>query len=700
MEAFAVNYCSDNARQEQKRFMNRVLSKPREMSVQTFWMRLNAMNRMIPYLSGVGDKFPKDQLRDILVHAVPQWQRDVMTTSNYKWDDPNMKDTQVIQYLEKLRLIETVRENAKDSRKAAKKPPHKKHDNKNESKLKKPGNNGTKQCHYCHKFGHIKADCHKRKGDKAKKKDEQHSMEVDEEMHSIESLIAALPNETDSKEVRDLFAIYDYTTTDELFLTSAPTTTDLMAVVKVEIRNRTDSEKGSEKPHRVFLKCLIDTGSSRTIIKKKSLDNKLFEKCKFSKETIWRTNGGNFVTNYDAMLAFAMPEFAPSKEINWPVAVDETTHATTYDMIIGCDLQQALGIDILYSTDHIKWDSIVIPMMSREELQSHEAWLVHPIIDNDEEYVADEIFYDDDIFAQEILDANYKKADIETAVDEMAHLSCDEKSKLKTLLFKYEELFDGTLGEWRTSPVDFELKEGEQPFHLKPYPVPIIHLDTLKKEINRLVQIGVLRPVQESEYASPSIIIPKKNKMVRFVSDFRVLNTKLKRKPFPIPRIQDLLTSLGGFRYATAIDLNMGYWNIRLSPKSSRMCTIVLPFGKYEYLRLPMGVANSVDIFQSKMSDLMTGLEFVRTYLDDLLCVTKNDFDDHLPSLDTCFERLQRANLKVNLLRYRYTRVSRLSRNPRRTSPYCFQSGSDSTFTTTKYFKAIALVSRSSKLLP
>ena len=80
--------------------------------------------------------------------------------------------------------------------------------------------------------------------------------------------------------------------------------------------------------------------------------------------------------------------------------------------------------------------------------------------------------------------------------------------------------------------------------------------------------------------------------------------------------------ALEGFMFATSLDLNMGYYHIQLTPFSSRLCTIVLPWGKYEYLRLPMGLKNSPDIFQEKMSDLMAGLEFVRVYIDDMLCIT------------------------------------------------------------------------------
>jgi len=65
------------------------------------------------------------------------------------------------------------------------------------------------------------------------------------------------------------------------------------------------------------------------------------------------------------------------------------------------------------------------------------------------------------------------------------------------------------------------------------------------------------------------------------------------------------------FQQATSLDLNMGYYHFRLDPASKQLCTIVLPFGKYEYQAIPMGLCNSPDIFQEKMSELMDRLAFV-----------------------------------------------------------------------------------------
>ena len=78
---------------------------------------------------------------------------------------------------------------------------------------------------------------------------------------------------------------------------------------------------------------------------------------------------------------------------------------------------------------------------------------------------------------------------------------------------------------------------------------------------------------------APIFVQPKKNKTIRVLTDFRQLNQCIVRKPYPIPKINKMLQKLEGFRYATSLDLNMGYYHIELSPNSSRICTLVLPWG-------------------------------------------------------------------------------------------------------------------------
>ena len=85
-----------------------------------------------------------------------------------------------------------------------------------------------------------------------------------------------------------------------------------------------------------------------------------------------------------------------------------------------------------------------------------------------------------------------------------------------------------------------------------------------------------------------------------------------------------------------------------MHPDSRKLCTIVLPWGKYEYVKLPMGLCNSPDIFQERMNDLFDGLEYVRAYIDDLLIMTNGTWEDHLEKVGIALRQLQSAGLKVN----------------------------------------------------
>jgi hypothetical protein len=140
-------------------------------------------------------------------------------------------------------------------------------------------------------------------------------------------------------------------------------------------------------------------------------------------------------------------------------------------------------------------------------------------------------------------------------------------------------LFDSTLGDWKTKPIFFQLKEGASPYLGQAFPVPKIHKDILVKEIERLSKLGVLERQHYSEWASPSFTAPKKNNTVCFLSDFQEFNKRLIRNPYSIPKISIILQELECFTFATALDLNMGYYTIRLDPGIQNLHNH-LPLGK------------------------------------------------------------------------------------------------------------------------
>ena len=143
---------------------------------------------------------------------------------------------------------------------------------------------------------------------------------------------------------------------------------------------------------------------------------------------------------------------------------------------------------------------------------------------------------------------------------------------IKDKLFqKYGDMFDGTLGKYTGSNYTIELKED-----VKPFPILKIHKLTLKKEVDRLVKIGVLKKVNNFQWVASSFIIPKTNGTVKFISDFRELNKTKKGNLFQFLNIPHLLIKLEGFRYATCLEPTMGYYHTTLCPLSWILCTIVL----------------------------------------------------------------------------------------------------------------------------
>jgi transposase InsO family protein len=404
--------------------------------------------------------------------------------------------------------------------------------------------------------------------------------------------------------------------------------------VKMQFSNGKKNRQTKSK----FVKALVDSGASQSIINSKAAKGLPLSDKTETKE--WSTAAGMLHTSAKTKrVEFSLPELHTNRTIKKSFHVLDI-HLKNYDMIIGRDLITEIQLDVKGSDLSIKWDDSAIPWRNVDSTY-------------DDIYLAEDRHNYQPIEQEmqrmtDILDAKYKKADLNEIASSADHLTTSEQASLLALLKKYEGLFDGTLGTFTGKPYDIQLKDNVQPHHARPFPVPKIHELTLKAELDRLCDLNVLKRVNRSQWGAPTFIVPKKDGTVRFISDFRELNKRIKRQPYPIPKIQNLLLKLEGFKYGTALDLNMGYYHIELSDSAKELCTITTQWGKYEYQRLPMGLCNSPDIFQEKMNDLLDGLDTVRVYIDDILHVTKGTWQDHLEGLEEVFRRLQEAGLKVN----------------------------------------------------
>ena len=262
-----------------------------------------------------------------------------------------------------------------------------------------------------------------------------------------------------------------------------------------------NTRKGFNKTkHRKRMKILFDSGCAATLVKSSFLTK--LKKVKV-KNTTWKTKAGSFSTTEKCKCTFSMPEFHEGKEIEWKVYVDETSDTLGhYDMIMGRDMLDALGIDLLFSEQVVKWDNATVPMRNiswfeETNIDAYEKEILsmHDPISTEAERI------------QGILDMKYAPADLEAITEQCTHLTSEEQTLLFNLLKKYEDLFDGTLGTWQTEPIELELREDAKPYHGKAYPVPHSEEKKLKEEINQMVKLGVLRKANRSQWGFPAFTI-------------------------------------------------------------------------------------------------------------------------------------------------------------------------------------------------
>lgn len=174
-------------------------------------------------------------------------------------------------------------------------------------------------------------------------------------------------------------------------------------------------------------------------------------------------------------------------------------------------------------------------------------------------------------------------------------------------------------------------------------------MDAVKEEIDRLVELNVLKPVQFSHWASPIVIVNKPDGKIRICGNFkRAANSQLKIEQYPIPRIEEFFHKLRKGKLFSKIDLSDAYLQLELDVSSKDFLTINTPYGLYQFQRLPFGIASASAIFQKLIDQLIAGLSKTGGYLDDIV-VSGETAEEHLRNLELLFERLSEAGPKMSI---------------------------------------------------
>ena len=229
---------------------------------------------------------------------------------------------------------------------------------------------------------------------------------------------------------------------------------------------------------------------------------------------------------------------------------------------------------------------------------------------------------------------------------------CEDSLTRETLIDNYKDIFTGE-GHF-TEKLHLQVDEKVTPVKLPLRKIPLALKPKLKKEIDRLTNLGIIQPIEvPTDWISAMVIVMKKNGKVRLCIDPKPLNKGLKRNHYPLPVVQDILPELNKAKIFSVFDAKNGFWHVELDEDSSVLTTFETPWGKYKWLRMPMGISPAPEEFQRRLNNILAGLQGTLAVADDIIVYGKGEtreaaLEDHNRNIVALMNRCREKGLKLN----------------------------------------------------
>ena len=237
-------------------------------------------------------------------------------------------------------------------------------------------------------------------------------------------------------------------------------------------------------------------------------------------------------------------------------------------------------------------------------------------------------------------------------------------TSLEELLDEYADLFEAPAEGISGFSASLQLKEGQSPVFQKARPVPYALREAVEEELLRLEAAGIIEPVESSDWASPTVNVPKlkgEKLSVRICGDYKRLNTCLEDDKYPLPTVQDLFAQLAHNgrcpKVFCTLDLSGAFNQLCLEENSIPLLTLNTHKGLYRIKRLSYGVKTAPPVFQATMDKILSGIEDRTGFIDDLLVFGEDD-SSCLVTLEKVFARLRKANVRLNRSKCRFMQSS------------------------------------------
>ena len=205
---------------------------------------------------------------------------------------------------------------------------------------------------------------------------------------------------------------------------------------------------------------------------------------------------------------------------------------------------------------------------------------------------------------------------------------------LDDILKCHKGVFNAELGLLSGYEAKIYIEEKAQPRFCRARLVPLALKPLVAKELDRLVEQGILEPVEFADWAAPIVPVLKSDKgSVHICGDFEVtINQVTKVDAYPLPKVEELIATLSGGKVFSKLDLSQAYQQVPLAKESQNLAIINTHRGLFRYTRMPFGISSAPVIFQRIMESLLQGIPGVVVYLDDIL-VAGSSTEEHLQRL-------------------------------------------------------------------
>lgn len=242
------------------------------------------------------------------------------------------------------------------------------------------------------------------------------------------------------------------------------------------------------------------------------------------------------------------------------------------------------------------------------------------------------------------------QADISEA---LSHLEPSLQQNIINIFDKYPSVLSrsGKLSTVETGELKIKLKIDKTVYY-RPYRLAPIEREKVKEILKELLAEEIIRE-SDSDFASPILLVRKKDGSDRMCVDYRALNKIIEKDRFPLPLINDQIDKLGKSKYFISLDMKNGFYQIPVSADSVKYTAFSTPDGHYEFLKMPFGICNGPSVFQRAISKAVQHLSYLLVYIDDLLIPFTN-ISQGLEYLDQTLQTLSATGFTINLSKCKF----------------------------------------------